>query len=313
MGRALQVVRTSLSRVMGHARTQRIVVLTDGEDQEPVVALAEAKALGQEQHIPIFAFGTGPSRGDFLIELCKVTLGGGFRDIANKQEAEDCFAEFLTTQKNILATNVALRLWLSPEMYVRELYRTKPEILFVGDMKPDSSNTVHIPIEYMEKEKAYEFLFRCTVPARDGGRFRLAKAALTYDLPALALTGQCVEANIVVEFTGDTERAQVRVGDVIKVIGLAEVQRQLLFLQQKRDAIQAGRATEKDKALVSRLLEELVRKFREVGDQANVNMYQKMKDEYVRSGTISQETMNRSLAASSKVEGGVAVVDVEDF
>jgi hypothetical protein len=313
MGRAFQILRTVLSRAKDNSWTQRIVVLTDGEDQEPDLALREAKLLGEEQHVPIFAFGTGSSRGDFLMDICKATLGGGFRDIANESEAEDCFAEFLTTQKNILATNVALQLWLSPEMYVRELYRTKPEILFVGDMKPDSANMVHIPIEYMEKDKTYEFLFRCTLPARDGGRFRLAKGALLYDLPLLGLTGQRVEANIVVDFTQDAESAQIRIGDVRKVIGQAEVQRQLLFLQHKRDALEAGRASEKDKILVSRLLEQLIRKFRELGDQANVNMYENMKNEYLRKGTISQEMMNRSLAASSKVEGGVAVVDVEDF
>lgn len=92
----------------------------------------------------------------------------------------------MTRQKNILATNVSLQIWLSPEMFVRELYRTKPEVLFVGDIKPDSKNTVVIPIEHMEKNKAYEFLFRCNVPAKDSGRFRLAKAALLYDLPASA-------------------------------------------------------------------------------------------------------------------------------
>lgn len=313
MGHAFNAIRSSIRPTSGKARTQRIVVLTDGEDQEPDVALREAEALGQEQHIPIYAFGTGQSRADFLMKLCKVTLGGAFRDIANEREAEECFSDFFTTQKNILATNVAIELWLSPEMYVRELFRTRPEILFVGDIKPDASNTVRISIEYMEKEKVYEFLFRCTVPARDVGRFRLAKATLLYDLPALGLLEQRAEANIVVEFTSDGEKAQVRIGDVRKVIAQAEVQRQLLFLQEKKDAIEAGIATERDKKIVASLLDELVRKFQELGDQANCNMYKAMKEEYLRNGTISQETMNRSLAASSKVEGGVAVVDVDDF
>lgn len=313
MGRAFEIVGSILARRRETSYTQRVVVLTDGEDQEADLAISGAQALAAEHHVPIFAFGTGSSRGDFLMQICKMTLGGAFRDIANEREAEDCFNEFLTSQKNILATNVALQLWLSPEIFVRELYRTKPEILYVGDMQPDSQNTVQIPIEYMEKNKAYEFLFRCNVPPRETGRFRLAKACLLYDIPTLGLAGQRAEANIAVEFTTDSDKALVRVGDVRKVIGQAEVQRQLLFLQQKRDALAEGRATEKDRTIVARLLDELIRRFDEHGDQASVNMYRNMKDEFLSKGLISQEMINRSLAASSKVEGTVAVQEIDDF
>jgi Ca-activated chloride channel family protein len=312
MGRALETVRNSLAnRKVPHA-TQRIMVLTDGEDQEPTFAQGQAKAIGADYRIPIFAFGTGSSRGDFLLQMC-AEFGGAYRDIKNEREAEDCFSEFLTRQKNILATNVSLQLWLSPEIFVRELYRTKPEVLFVGDMKPDSKNTVTIPIEYMEKNKAYEFLFRCNVPAKEAGRFRLAKATLLYDLPALGVSEQRTESNIVVEFTADSERAQIRLGEVKRVVGQAEVQRQLLFLQKKQDAIKDGRATEKDKIIVGRLLDELIKRFGDLGDQASANMYRNMKSDFLEKGIISQEMMNRSLAASSKVEGSVAVQEIEDF
>jgi Ca-activated chloride channel homolog len=312
MGRALEVVRTSLANRKESNATQRIVILTDGEDQEPTLAQGQATVIGNEYRVPIFAFGTGSSRGDFLLQMC-AGFGGAYRDIKNEREAEDCFSEFLTRQKNILATNVSLQLWLSPEMFVRELYRTKPEVLFVGDMKPDSKNTVTIPIEHMEKNKAYEFLFRCNVPAKDAGRFRLAKATLLYDLPALGVSEGRTEGNIVVEFTTDSEKAKIRLGEVKRVIGQAEVQRQLLFLQQKQDAIQAGRASEKDKIIVGRLLDELVKRFGDLGDQASANMYRKMKSDFLEKGVISQEMMNRSLAASSKVEGSVAVQEIEDF
>jgi hypothetical protein len=313
MGRAFQIVNRVIREKADSSHTQRIVVLTDGEDQEADLAKAEAKSLGTDCHVPIYAFGTGSSRGDFLVEICKATLGGAFRDIANEKQAEECFNEFLTTQKNILATKVSLQLWLSPEIYVRELYRTKPEILFVGDMQPDANNTVQIPIEYMEKNKAYEFLFRCTVPARDTSRFRLAKACLLYDLPTLNLIDQRAEANIAVEFTPDSEKALVRVGDVRKVIGQAEVQRQLLFMQKKRDAIANGTATDADRTTVARLLDQLVNRFDELGDQASANMYRNMKTEFLDKGLISQEMINRSLAASSKVEGTLTVQEVDDF
>jgi Ca-activated chloride channel family protein len=313
MGRAFHAVRAARPHGGTTGETQRIVLLTDGEDQEPEAALQEAESLGADFHLPIYAFGTGQSRADFLMQICKTTLGGAFRNITNEREAEDCFSEFLTTQKNILATNVSMRLWLSPEIFVRELYRTKPDVLFVGDMKPDADQAVQIPIEYMEKSKAYEFLFRCNVPARSAGRFRIARATLTYSLPALELADQRVDANIVVECTTDKDRAMVRVGDVRRVIGQAEVQRQLLFLQEKRDALESGRGTEKDRTIAARLLDSLIKKFQESGDKANENMYREMRDQLLRKGTISQDMMNRSLAASSKVEQSVTVQEIDDF
>ena len=303
----------SLGSSSSGTETQRIVLLTDGEDSDPDSALREARQLGEEFHLPICAFGTGDSRADFLMEVCRTTLGGSFDNIRNEREAEDCFQQFFTGQKNILATNVSLKLWLSPEIFVRELYRTKPEVLYVGDMQPDPGNTVEIPLEYMERGKVYEVLFRSTVPARDGGRFRLAKATLTYDVPGLGVSSGRVEANIAVESTPDENRTLVRTGDVRRVITQAETQRQLLFLQAKRDLIDRGQATAKDKDIVAKLLEALVKKFEEQGDQANLNTYREMQSLFQKNGIITQEMMNRSLAASSKVEGAIALQEVDDF
>ena len=58
--------------------------------------------------------------------------------------AEQLFHQVLTGQKNVQATNALLKLWLSPEMQVRELYRPRPEILYVGDLQPDAGNLVKI-------------------------------------------------------------------------------------------------------------------------------------------------------------------------
>ena len=313
LGLAFNAVKKSLATVAGRSETRRIVLLTDGEDNDEDAALREATQLGAEFRLPIFAFGTGDSRADFLMRVSGTTLGGSFDNLRNEREAEDCFDKFVTGQKNILATNVSLQLWLSPEIFVRELYRTKPEVLFVGDMQPDTGNTVSIPLEYMERGKVYEVLFRSTVPARDRGRFRLAKATLTFDVPALGVTGGQVEANIAIESTADEARTLMRTGDVRRVITQAETQRQLLFLQEKRDLLERGQATAKDKNVVAKLLDALVKKFEEQGDQANHNIYRQMRDDYVRQGTITQEMMNRSLAASSKVEGAIAVQEVDDF
>jgi hypothetical protein len=311
LGRGFEAALKSLAGLREDG-TRRLVLLTDGKDQDPDLALAQAQVVGTQNHIPINAFGTGECRADFLKQVAQAS--GAFDYIFHEEEAEQCFDRVFRSQQNILATKTSLALWLSPEIFVQELYRTRPEILYVGTIKPDDNNVLEVPIEYMERGKEYQFLFQCKLPARKAlGSFRIAKATLTYDVPSLGVTRQKVEANIVVEFTDDRGRAQVRVGDVRRVVVQAEVQRQVLFLQEKIDAVEKGTATAEDRTVVARLLDTLVRKYQEFGDQAMVNQYSTMLEEFKRKGTISQDMLNRSLASSSRPQGSGAAVLVEDF
>jgi hypothetical protein len=313
LGRGLQAIRQNL---LGHLedlpRTRKLVLLTDGEDQEPGLALAEASYAGRDFGIPIVAFGTGECKVAFLTELAKMTLGGSFNHIRNETDAEQMFLQVLMGQKNVQATNVSLKLWLSPEVYLRELYRTQPEILYVGDVQPDAAHVIELRPEQMEKGKAYEFLFRCTVPARPAGqRFRIAKASLSYDLPALDRSGETAEVNLVVEYTADEQRARQRSGDVRRILSRAEMQRQVLYLQAKIDALQRGAATDQDRAVAAKLLRTLAARFEELGDHAQANQYRDMLEQFTRQGTIAQDMLNRSLAATARAEQAVVVQDID--
>jgi hypothetical protein len=312
LGRGLQAVRKYLDPVDMAGQTRKLIVLTDGEDQEPQVALAEAGTIGREHHVPLTALGTGECKVAFLTELAKCTLGGTFNHVRDEADAGQLFHRVLTGQKNVQATGVALRLWLSPEVHAGELYRTRPEVLYVGDLEPGPDNVVELRLEQMERGKAYEFLFRATVPGRPAGqRLRIARAALEYDLPALGRAREKVEANVFVEYTADERQARQRSGDVRRVLTRAEVQRQVLFLQEKIDAVRRGDASERDRAVVANLLRALVQKFEEFGDRPMANQYRQMQEEFLGRGTISQEMLNRSLAASSVAEEVVVAQDID--
>jgi hypothetical protein len=312
MGNAFESVRGILASLNDAPRTRKLVLLTDGEDQQPENALAAAKSVGWDFRLPIVAFGTGECKVAFLTDLAKTSLAGAFNHIRDETAAEQLFGQAIKNQKNIQATNVQLQLWLSPELQVRELYRSKPEILFVGDLQPDANHQVSLRLEQMERGKAYEFLFRCSLPGRpDKQRFRIAKATLTYDVPSLGKTAEKLETNIIVESTADANRAAERSGDVRKVLARAEVQRQVLFLQGKIDLLKSGGGSPRDREIVARLLEALIKKFEDFGDQATANQYRTMKDEFTQKGTISQEMLNRSLAASSRAEELVMAQDID--
>jgi len=254
----------------------------------------------------------GECKVAFLAELVRATLAGSFHHIRDERDAEQLFRQAVSGQRNVVATNAVLKLWLSPDILVRDLYRTRPEILYVGDLEPDLSNVAELPLEQMEKGKAYEFLFRCVAPQRSAGqRFRLAKATLVYDLPAWQRVGETVEANIVVEYTASEEQARQRSGDVRRVLARAEVQRQVLFLQEKIDALKQGSASPQDRGVVAKLLDTLVDKLANLGDVAGANLYRRLQAEFLASGTISQEMLNRSLAASSRAEEVIVAQDID--
>jgi len=312
LGQGLQAVRDVLAAVNDAPRHRKLVLLTDGEAKDPDRALAEAGLLGHELNVPIVAFGTGECKVAFLTNVAKTTLAGGFNHIRSETDAEQLFFQVLSGQQNIQAANVALKLWLAPEIQVRELYRTRPEILFVGDLQPDANQMVTLRLEQMERGKAYEFLFRCTLPPRSSNqRFRVAKATLEFQLTDSPGELQHLESNVVVEYTDDPARLGERSGDVKRVLARAEVQRQVLFLQHKIDLLTANQASDRDRAIVAKLLEALIAKFQDFGDQAMANQYRAMRDEFERRGSISQDMLNRSLAASSRAEEVVVAQDID--
>ena len=311
-GSAVEMVRHQLAAVPEKARACKVLLLTDGQDDEPQRLQAEVLSLSKDRGVPLAAFGMGECKVAFLAELARSTLAGSFHHVRDDNDAQQLFQQAVQGQKNVVATGAVLKLWLSPDMHVRDLYRTRPEILYVGDLEPDASNVVELPLEQLERGKAYEFLFRCVVPQRPAGqRFRLAKATLAYDLPALHRTGETVEANIVVEYTDSEEQARQRSGDVRRVLARAEVQRQVLFLQTKIDVLNRGRAAVQDRSVVAKLLDALVRKLDELGDTAAANQYRTLQAEFLHSGTISQEMLNRSLAASSRAEEVMVAQDID--
>ena len=177
---------------------------------------------------------------------------------------------------------------------------------------PMPGTVVDLRLEQMEKGKAYEFLFRCTLPIRPANqRLRLAKASLSYDLPGAGQKSLAQETNIVVAYTADANQARERSGDVLRVLNRAEVQRQVLFLQAKIDVLQQGKRTPRDQTIIAALLKTLIAKFEQFGDQAMVNQYRSMQAEFLKSGDISQEMLNRSLAASSRAEERVVAQDID--
>src|SRR5262249_21316274 len=135
-GHAFDAIRDILAGLTDAPRTRKDVLLTDGEDDDPQSALAAAKSVGWDFKVPIVAFGTGECKVAFLTELAKTSLAGAFNHIRDETAAQQLFGQALASQKNVQAVNARLRLWLSPELQGRARDRTRPEVLYAGDLAP---------------------------------------------------------------------------------------------------------------------------------------------------------------------------------
>ena len=190
IGKAFESVRDILAAIQDSPRTRKLVLLTDGEDQEPN-GRPRRRQIGRLGFpLPIVAFGTGECKVAFLTELAKTSLAGAFNHIRDETAAQQLFGQAVKNQKNIQATNVQLQLWLSPEIAgARALSHQAGDSVRRRSAAGHTTIRSTLRLEQMERGKAYEFLFRCSLPGRPADqRFRIAKATLTCDVPSLNKT-----------------------------------------------------------------------------------------------------------------------------
>ncbi len=263
--------------------------------------------------MPIVAFGTGECKVAFLTEVANTNLAGGFNHIRHEPTPSSSSSRCCRARRTSRRPTWRLQLWLSPELHVRELYRTRPEILFVGDLEPDANNQVDRC--GWSRWSTARRTSSCSAARCRRGRPTSASAsprrACSTTCRARACTDQTVETNIVVEFTADAARASERSGDVRRVLARAEVQRQVLFLQSKIDAPASTAAATATRRSSPSCCRRSSRSSRTSATRRWPTSTAPCRRSSRRKGTISQEMLNRSLAASSRAEELVIAQDID--
>ncbi|MGH7145796.1 MAG: VWA domain-containing protein [Planctomycetota bacterium] len=197
---ALDVAR----RVFKHSDlpTGKCLVLTDGEDMKPMEALYSVHWLA-DQGVVVDALGVGEYDHEFFFQL--VNPSSGACEKLEPERAEEFFRKSIAVQQDILAVVREFAIWLSPEMQVRHIYRAQPEVLLYDDLPP-KDNTVKVPLKYLEKSRPLSFVICTRIPeGKVGARFRILKATLTYDLPALERKNLTATGQALVRFSLDPD------------------------------------------------------------------------------------------------------------
>lgn len=253
MAPALRAGLAEVKKKQGPDRISRLLLLTDGQptdSEHDSVRMGEA--AGREG-IPIIALGLGDDWNEKLLqEIAGRTGPDGVVDyIATPQDTDRIFQE-VWQRMQVIAQDVTLTLRLVQGVNPRKVWQVTPLIKDLG-YSPISDRFIEVHLGDLEKEGT-AVLAELQLLPRANGRYRLAQAEVSYNVPALGITGEKVRTELVVTFTPDYYAAQAVNYKVMNV-----VERVTAFSLQTRalDEAQIGNvagATQKLRSAVTILL-----------------------------------------------------------
>lgn len=288
-------------------KARKIIIFTDGQvTGVPDRCLFEAARVAQNKtSIDCLGFGL-----EFDYGFCQdlVRPANGFTDqISRPEDIVETFRKRVGQLQASVATNVKLTLSITPQVRAGRLYRHAPELAYLGPMTlPGESRDVVIPIGSVERDREYAYLVTATVPERPEGNIRVIKATLQYDVPVLGVTGGESMQSVVVFYTGDTAKAAVVNGEVLRAFDEAEIGRLVGEL---------GNATAvHDHKRAAMFFDVLAKRYEELGNVEMKDHYLQLKGKYQQTGNLSLDDMNYSRHKSTqKKETGVTLIDASDL
>ena len=212
-------------------KVKKIIFVTDGiptcDTEED--GIREAEYLGDDS-ISLDCLGVGNKDIKFsFLEKLSIPSNGRTDIISNGEEAVKIFHNLFDKSKQVIMTNVKLRLTeISPLVRITDHYRGTPEKKYLGKAKISSDREYVINIGQIEKDQLYNFYFNVTVSSRVNlkGPFNIMKTAVEYCIPDMY--GDKVKTNanvVVVEFGTDSRRSRYRVGDIERNFKMVEIKR----------------------------------------------------------------------------------------
>jgi Ca-activated chloride channel family protein len=118
-----------------------------------------------------------------------------------------------------------------------------------------SDRDVQAMLGELSKGEGQSILVELLFPERPAGRYRVAQAEISYDVPSVGLVGEKVKSDIVVDFTTDPAQARQsdpRVMNIVEKVTAHKLQTRALDAAAAGDVVAAGRQL---RAAATRLLE----------------------------------------------------------
>lgn len=182
----------------------RIIALTDGqtEGEEQCLTIAQ-----QEAHngLVITAFGIGNEYNEeFLKQLADTTLGS-FYHLQTPEQISTEFSRELAATSAAVISNVKLSINVVKDVRLEELHRIYPTtVKLLPDIDADGK-IASVPVGNLRKDEQTIFGAQLRLPARSGGRVRVAQVFASYSVPSLQLEDKVEKSDVIVQYTKDRD------------------------------------------------------------------------------------------------------------
>ncbi|MBC7255067.1 MAG: VWA domain-containing protein, partial [Chloroflexi bacterium] len=157
------------------------------------------------------------------------------------------------TQKAVVR-NARLTLRLVSGVTPRQVWQVTPLIANLG-YAPIGPQDVQVELGDLDAQEGKALLVELLLPPRQAGRYRVAQAEITYDLPVQNEAGLSTRSDIVITYTADPRDVQAYDPFVMNLVEKVTAYKlQTRALEEARQGNIAG-ATQKLRAAATRLLE----------------------------------------------------------
>lgn len=233
---AIRAGVNAMRQSMTPDRISRILILTDGQTENESECLREAGNASREG-IKITALGLGVDWNEALLTDMGQRNGGETGFISQPHEIGTYFQDVVLSSQGAVVQNAVLTLRLMAGITPRKVWRVAPLIADLG-VSGLSDRDVQVPLGELVKDQGQGILVELLLPQRNEGRFRIAQADLSYDVPMMRLVGEHIRADITIGYTNNpTFAAQMnpRVMNIIEKVAAFKLQTRALADAQAGD------------------------------------------------------------------------------
>ncbi len=243
-----------LEKQLAGDRISRMLLLTDGQtfgDEKQCLKLAQnAGAKG----IVVNSLGLGDDWNEDLLDDISEASGGKADFIDSPDKIIAFFQQAVQSMQDTVIQNGQVILRLANGVTPRQVWQVMPMISNLG-YRPLSDRDVQVTLGEMEKGQPRSLLVELLIGPRPAGRYRIAQAEISYDVPGLKLVGEKVKTDILLDVTADASLAKQYDPEVMNIVEkVTAFKLQTRALEEAKMGNVAG-ASQKLRAAATRLLE----------------------------------------------------------
>jgi Ca-activated chloride channel family protein len=174
--------------------------------------------------------------------------------IESPDEIMDVFDRTVKSMQDTVVQNAQMILRLANGVTPRQVWQVLPIISNLG-YRPLSDRDVQVTLGELQKTQPRSLLVELLIGPRPAGRYRIAQAEVSYDVPGLSLTGEKVKADILLDITADASQSRQYDAEVMNIVEkVTAFKLQTRALEDAKMGDVTG-ASQKLRAAATRLLE----------------------------------------------------------